>query len=301
MKILLFGKNGQVGWELNRSLQSLDEIIALGREEADFSNPESLRNIVREIKPDVIVNAVAYTAVDKAEAEEKLAATINSVAPSILAEEALRINALLIHYSTDYVFDGAKKSPYVETDEPDPINAYGRTKLAGERAIQSSSCDYLIFRTSWVYASRGHNFLLTILKLAQEREELSIVADQIGSPTSARLIAETTILCIQQAMIEREKGVFSSDLYHLTSSGSTSWHGFAEQIVEIANQKLDLELKIKQIKAIPTTDYPTPATRPINSRLVLQKLESVFNLKMPGWRNELELCLEEIDWDGSTK
>ena len=149
MNILLFGKNGQVGWELNRSLQPLGEIIALGREEADFSNPESLRNIVREIKPDVIVNAVAYTAVDKAEAEEKLAATINSVAPGILAEEALRTNALLIHYSTDYVFDGAKKSPYVETDEPDPINAYGRTKLAGERAIQSSSCDYLIFRTSW--------------------------------------------------------------------------------------------------------------------------------------------------------
>ena len=164
MKILLFGKNGQLGWELNRSLQPLGEIIALGREQADFSDPESLRDIVREIEPDVIVNAVAYTAVDSAEDEEDLAAIINGIAPGILAEEAFRIDALLIHYSTDYVFDGTKKSPYVETDKPNPVNAYGRTKLAGEQALQSSGCDYLIFRTSWVYASRGHNFLLTILK-----------------------------------------------------------------------------------------------------------------------------------------
>ncbi|MCA1767140.1 MAG: dTDP-4-dehydrorhamnose reductase, partial [Idiomarina sp.] len=197
MKILLFGKNGQVGWELNRSLQPLGEVIALDRDEADFSRPESLREIVRKIKPDVIVNAVAYTAVDKAEAEEALAATINSIAPGVLAEEALSINALLIHYSTDYVFDGTKQGPYVETDVPKPINAYGRTKLAGEQVIQSSGCDYFIFRTSWVYASRGHNFLLTILRLAKERDELNIVADQIGSPTSARLIAETTLLCLQ--------------------------------------------------------------------------------------------------------
>ncbi|MCK5002680.1 MAG: dTDP-4-dehydrorhamnose reductase [Gammaproteobacteria bacterium] len=293
MKILLFGRIGQVGWELNRSLQPLGEIVVLDQEDADFSDPESLRDVVREIKPDVIVNAVAYTAVDKAEQEEELVEKINGVASGVLAEEASNINALLVHYSTDYVFDGTQ-GPYAETDSPNPLNAYGRTKLAGEQAIQSSACDYLIMRTSWVYASRAHNFLLTILKLAKEREELSIVADQIGSPTSARLIAETTILCIQQAMIERDNGVFSSGLYHLTSSGSTSWHGFAEQIVEMANQKLDLELKIKQIKAIPTTDYPTPAQRPMNSQLVVTKLEKKFGLVMPHWKDMLALCVEEI-------
>jgi len=294
MKILLFGKNGQVGWELNRSLQPLGDVVAFGREEADFSNPESLRDVVRKINPDVIINAVAYTSVDKAEADEELAAIINSVAPGILAEEALGINALLIHYSTDYVFDGAKKSSYVETDEPKPINVYGRTKLAGEQGIQSSGCDYLIFRTSWVYASRGHNFLLTILKLVKERDELSIVADQIGSPTSARLIAETTILCLQQAIKERQASVFSSDVYHLTTSGFTSWHGFAEEIVNAANNILDWQVKVKDIKAILTADYPTPAKRPKNSQLALDKLKKVFGIEMPDWKKTLELCIEEL-------
>jgi dTDP-4-dehydrorhamnose reductase len=294
MKILLFGKNGQVGWELNRSLQPLGEVIALGRDDADFSNPESLRQILQDISPDVIVNAVAYTAVDKAEEEEGLAAKVNSIAPGVLAEEAKKLNALLVHYSTDYVFDGAKEEPYIETDNAKPINAYGRTKLAGEQAIQSSGCDYLIFRTSWVYASRGHNFLLTMLKLAQERVELSIVNDQIGSPTSARLIADTTVLCVQQAIKEKLAGIFSSDLYHLTTSGHTSWHGFTEEIVKLASNSLELPLTIKELKAIPTSDYPTPATRPMNSQLALTKLESVFSLKMPGWRNELELCIENL-------
>jgi dTDP-4-dehydrorhamnose reductase len=249
---------------------------------------------VREIKPDVIVNAVAYTAVDKAEAEEELAATINSVAPGILAEEAFRINALLMHYSTDYVFDGAKKSPYIETDEPNPINAYGRTKLAGEQAIQSSGCDYLIFRTSWVYATRGRNFLLTILKLATERNELNIVADQIGSPTSARLIAETTALCLQQSLGEKHYGTFSSGLYHLTTSDNTSWHGFSEEIVNIARSTLEIQLMVKNIKAIPTSDYPTPAIRPMNSQLVLNKLKKKFSVEMPGWQKSLELCIEDM-------
>jgi len=294
VKILLFGKIGQVGWELNRTLLSLGEIIVLDREDVDFSDPESLRGTVQEIKPDVIVNAVAYTAVDKAEAEEGIAAKINGIAPGILAEEALKLNALLVHYSTDYVFDGTKKQPYIETDKPNPLNAYGRTKLAGEVAIQSSGCDYLIFRTSWVYASRGHNFLLTILKLAQEREELSIVSDQIGSPTTARLIAETTILCMQQAMRERSQGVFSSDLYHLTASNSISWQGFAKEIVEVARQVLNLELSIKHIKAIPTIEYPTPARRPMNSRLDLSKLEKRFDVVMPDWKDALRLCIEEI-------
>ena len=294
MKILLFGKNGQVGWELNRSLQPLGEIIAFGRDKADFSNPESLRSIVQSANPDVIVNAVAYTAVDKAEEEEGLASVINGVAPGVLAEEALKQKALLIHYSTDYVFDGTKNAPYEETDEPKPINAYGRTKLAGELAIQSSGCEFLIFRTSWVYASRGHNFLLTILKLAKERDELSIVADQVGSPTSARLIAETTVLCLQQATKEKKAGVFFSDLYHLTTSENTNWHGFSEQIVNVANSVLDLQLKVKSIKAIPTASYPTLAHRPMNSRLSLNKLERVFGVEMPGWKKTLELCVEEL-------
>jgi len=293
MKILLFGKNGQVGWELHRSLQPLGEVTALGRKEADFSNPESLRVIVRKTKPDVIVNAAAYTAVDKAEEEEELAATINEMAPRALAEEALKLNALLVHYSTDYVFDGSKNEPYSETDTPNPINAYGRTKLAGELAIQSSGCDYLIFRTSWVYASRGHNFLLTMLKLTQEREKLSIVADQIGAPTSARLIADTSVHCIKQSAKERLLGVFSSDLYHLTASGHTSWHGFTEEIVSFAGNSMNLHLKIKEVKAIPTTEYPTPATRPMNSRLALTKLESIFTIKVPDWKIALFVCMAE--------
>lgn len=294
MKILLFGKNGQVGWELNRSLQQLGEVIALGREEADFSKPESLRNVVSTMNPDVIVNAVAYTSVDKAEEEEDLAATVNAVAPGILAEEALKLKALLVHYSTDYVFDGTKTDSYVETDVTNPISAYGRTKLAGEEAIQSSNCEYLIFRTSWVYASRGHNFLLTILKLAKEREELDIVDDQIGSPTTARLIADTTTSCIRQAMEEKSSGNFSSDLYHLTTSENTSWHGFSREIIKVAREKLNLHLKIKNVNPIPTTDYPTPAKRPMSSRLSTEKLQNKFNVLLPDWKREVELCIEEL-------
>jgi dTDP-4-dehydrorhamnose reductase len=294
MKILLFGKNGQVGWELNRSLLPLGEIIALAREQADFSKPESLRQIVRDVNPDVIVNAVAYTAVDKAEQEAGLATIVNEVATGVLAEEALRIDALLVHYSTDYIFDGTKTSPYVETDRPAPVNVYGRTKLAGEVAIQSSGCDYLIFRTSWVYAARGNNFLITILKLAQQRKELSIVNDQVGSPTSARLIADTTVLCVQQAMKEKIEGMFSSGLYHLTTSGNTSWYGFTKEIVKYAADSMNLHLTIKDINAIPTSEYPTPAKRPMNSQLELTKLETVFTIKMPDWKDALHQCMEEI-------
>lgn len=294
MKILLFGKNGQLGWELNRSLQAFGDIVALDADEADFSEPENLRQIVQRIKPDVICNAVAYTAVDKAETEEALAMNINGVAPGVLAEEALKLGALLLHYSTDYVFDGTKTSPYVETDEPNPVNVYGRTKLAGEIAVQSSGCDYLIFRTSWVYASRAQNFLLTMLKLAQEREALSIVSDQIGSPTSARLISDTTVLCLQQTIKERLAGIFSSDLYHLTNSGHTSWFGFTEEIIARANSQLEMKLALKELKAIPTSEYPTPAIRPMNSQLALTKLESIFTIKMPDWKESLFLCMDEI-------
>lgn len=294
MKILLFGKNGQVGWELNRSLQPLGEVIALGRKEADFSDPESLRKIVSDISPDVIVNAVAYTAVDKAESEEELATAINGVAPGVLAEEALKTNALFIHYSTDYVFDGTKSSSYVETDEPNPVNAYGRTKLAGEKAVQLSGCDYLIFRTSWVYSARGNNFLSTILRLAQEREELNVVSDQIGAPTSARLIAETTLMCLQKSIKERCDAEFTSDLYQLTASGSTSWHGFARKIISIANDSLQMTVRVAKINEVLTRDYPSKADRPCNSKLSSNKLEAYFGLQMPDWVNLLELSADEL-------
>lgn len=294
MKVLLLGKNGQVGWELNRSLQPLGEVIAFGREEADFTKPDCLRDIVQRVKPDVIVNAAAYTAVDMAEEEEELALKVNSTSPEVLAEEALKLSALLIHYSTDYVFDGSKHGSYLETDKPNPINAYGRTKLSGERAIQSSGCDYLIFRTSWVYSARGKNFLSTILRLAQEREELNIVSDQVGAPTSARLIAETTLLCLQKSIKERCDSEFTSDLYQLTASGSTSWHGFARKITSIANDSLQIKVRVAKINEVLTRDYPSKADRPCNSKLSLNKLEAYYGLQMPHWVNLLELSADEL-------
>ena len=299
MKILLFGKNGQVGWELNRSLQPLGEVIALGREEADFSKPDSLRDIVRQIKPDVIVNAAAYTAVDKAEEEEDLALLINSESPKILAEEALKVNALLVHYSTDYVFDGTKENSYTEADTPCPVNAYGRSKLKGEIEIQSSGCDFLVFRTSWVYASRGYNFLLTILKLASERDTLSVISDQAGSPTSARLIAEITLLCVQNAMTKKYKGVLESGVYHLTASEKTSWHGFAELAVSLADKKMNFRKKVTSIRQINTAEYQTLAIRPLNSRLVTAKITSAFGVILPCWQAGLKLCIDELHVDKS--
>jgi len=294
VKILLFGKVGQLGWELNRSLQPLGDIVALDIDEVDFSKPESLRQIVQDIRPNVICNAVAYTAVDKAEDDEGVAMKINGIAPGVIAEEASKLDALLIHYSTDYVFDGMKETPYVETDEPNPINAYGRTKLAGEIAVQSSGCDYIILRTSWVYASRASNFMLTMLGLAQNREELSIVSDQVGAPTSARLISDTTILCVQQAVDEIREGTFTSDLYHMTTSGHTSWYGFAEEIFNIAVNELGFKLVLKDVKSIYTAAYPTPAARPLSSQMALDKLENKFNIVMPDWKVALLLCMVEL-------
>jgi dTDP-4-dehydrorhamnose reductase len=290
MKILLFGKNGQVGWELSRSLLSLGEVIALGREDADFSNPDSLRKIVQEVRPDIIVNAVAYTAVDKAEEDELLATVINGVAPGVLAEESLKLKALLIHYSTDYVFDGTKASAYVEEDVPNPINAYGRSKLAGEVAIQNSACDFLIFRTSWVYSTRGNNFLLTILRLAKERSELSVVADQFGAPTWARTIAQVTSKVISQIPLSEWREY--SGLYHLVASGKTSWHGFAQAIVDIAKQDLNLGSVI--IKKISAAEYPTPAKRPNFSVLNCARLSNRFDMTMDEWHESLSLCMAEL-------
>ena len=294
MKILLTGATGQVGWELARTLLPIGEIVTVNRAQADLADLEALRAIIQQNKPDIIVNPAAYTAVDKAETEKDLAFLINAEAPGLLAEEAKTIGALLIHYSTDYVFDGTKSGSYTEEDATCPINVYGQSKLAGEQAIQSVAGDYLILRTSWVYASRGNNFLKTILRLAAEREELKIVADQIGTPTWARLIAETTAHMVRQSIQERRTGSFNSNIYHLVSSGDTSWHGFAQKIVDIVREQGKVLLKNQAINPIPTTDYPLPAKRPANSRLSTHRLEQQFGLTMPSWDNALRLCLQEL-------
>jgi dTDP-4-dehydrorhamnose reductase len=294
MRILLTGSTGQVGWELARALMPLGEVIAVDRNQADLTDLYALRAIVDELQPNVIVNPAAYTAVDKAESESELAFRVNAEAPGILAEDANKIGALLVHYSTDYVFDGSKVSPYTETDDTNPINVYGQSKLAGEQAIQAVDGDYLILRTSWVYASRGSNFLKTILRLAAEREELKIVADQIGTPTWARLIAEVTTHIIRQSVFEQQSSIFNSTTYNLTASGETSWHGFAQKIVELAKEQGKSDLKNRAILPIPTSDYPLPAKRPANSRLSNDSLEQQFGLVMPSWDNALRLCMQEL-------
>lgn len=290
--MLLLGANGQVGFELARSLLPLGEVVALNREQADLTNLEALRATVQKIKPNVIVNAAAYTAVDKAQTEQELAFLINEKAVGVLAQEARNLKALLIHYSTDYVFDGEKTTPYLEDDLPNPLNTYGQSKLAGEQAIEKSGTDFLIFRTTWVFAARGQNFVNSILRLASEREELNIVADQIGAPTWARFIADATAQILRQAQRELANKTFESGIFNLTSSGETSWHGFAEKIIELALLKQQ-PLKILTINPIPTSDYPTPAKRPKNSRLATDKLQQRFVLQMPHWENVLELCLNE--------
>ena len=293
MNILVTGKSGQVGWELSRCLMPLGNVISLGRNDCDLSKPEKLPTIIQEIKPDVIVNAAAYTAVDKAEVEEDLANTINGVSVGVLAEQAKKYNALFIHYSTDYVFDGKKAGRYTEEDMPNPINAYGRSKLAGEKAIQETGVNHLILRTSWVYSVRGNNFLNTILRLTKERDELNIVADQIGTPTWARLIAETTSHCIHQSVIESRQRIFMSGIYHLTSAGETSWYDFTKEIIEITNRRMSENIITCKIKPIKTIDYPVSAERPANSRIASGKLEKHFELKMPKWEKALSLCIDD--------
>ena len=281
MKILLTGKNGQVGWELQRALASLGEVIACDRSELDLANPDKIVALVREAKPQIIVNAAAYTAVDKAESEPELAHAINARAPGLLAEEAKKLGALLVHYSTDYVFDGTKAEPYTEEDVPNPISVYGRTKLAGEQVIQASGCRHLIFRTSWVYGPRGKNFLLTILRLAKERDELRIVSDQIGAPTTSTLIADVTVQ-ILRAFSREKRG-----LYNLTATGSVSWHGFARAIVRTAS----LHAKVTPI---PTSEYPTPARRPSSSLLDTALLRQRFGIALPSWEDGLKTCFESL-------
>jgi dTDP-4-dehydrorhamnose reductase len=294
MKILLTGATGQIGWELARTLLPLGEVIEINRNQADLADLKSLQSIIQQHKPDVIVNPAAYTAVDKAETEQDLAFLINAQAPGLMAEEAKKIGAVLVHYSTDYVFDGTKTTPYTEEDATNPVNVYGQSKLAGEHAIQAAAVDHLILRTSWVYTNRGNNFLKTILRLAAEREELKIVADQIGTPTWARLIAETTSHIVKQAMLEKKNNSFKSGIYNLTSTGHTSWHGFAEKIVSTAREQGKLNLTNRIIHPIPATDYPVPAKRPANSRLAVHNLEQRFGLSMPTWDNSLKLCMQDI-------
>ncbi|MDF1594049.1 MAG: dTDP-4-dehydrorhamnose reductase [Desulfobacterales bacterium] len=293
--ILITGKNGQVGWELQRALLPLGHLVALDREGIDLADNDSLCRVVRRVKPDLIVNGAAYTAVDKAEEERDLAMQVNGIAPGVLAEEARRLDSLLIHYSTDYVFDGSKQTPYSETDTPEPINTYGAGKLAGERAVQAAGADHLILRTSWVYGARGSNFLLTMLRLMREREELRVVADQTGTPTWARLIAETTAQIIGQSLDERRRKSFQSAIYNLTSAGATTWHGFAEKIKAVAEQGNQRELlTIQNIEPVSTEEYPTPARRPRNSTMMITKLQQKYGLTMPNWDAALELCMEEL-------
>jgi dTDP-4-dehydrorhamnose reductase len=284
-KILLLGKNGQVGWELHRTLAPLGEVIATDRQTLDITDFHRVRETIHTIKPQVIVNATAYTAVDKAEDEPDLAMLINGTAPGVLAEEAKKCGALFVHYSTDYVFDGTKKEPYTEEDTPNPLNVYGRTKLKGEEAIQSVDGNYLIFRTSWVYGERGHNFYLTIRRLAKEKEEISVVDDQIGAPTWCRTIAENTAFILAQG-VNREEGYSAyyekrKGLYHMTAAGQTSWYEFARRIVDTVPLE---ERKLKRILPIRTKDYAYKAQRPLNSVMRNQK-------------STLEFLVSQKDWD----
>jgi len=285
-RILLTGINGQVGWELQRSLQPLGEVFAFDRGGFDLENPDGMRAVLHEIKPEIIVNPAAYTAVDRAESETERATAINATAPGILAEVAKQQDALLIHYSTDYVFDGSQPAAYREDDPVRPSNAYGRGKLAGEQAIQAVGCRHLIFRCSWVYGLRGQNFLRTMLRLARERDELRIVADQTGAPTWCRMIAETTALAIA-------RHVGQQGIYHLAAAGATTWHGFATAIIAAAAERGWLE-KISAVRRITSADFPTPARRPANSRLNCDRLQQDFALRQPDWAAELQLCLDSV-------
>lgn len=296
MKILLLGKNGQVGWELQRSLAPLGEVVALdfdspGPLSADFSKPELLAATVQAVAPDVIVNAAAHTAVDKAESEPDLARVINAIAPAVLAREAAARGAWLVHYSTDYVFDGSGSTPRSEDAPTGPLNVYGRTKLEGEEAIRASGCSHLLLRTSWVYGARGGNFARTMLKLAQEREALKVIDDQIGAPTGADLLADLTAHMIRAAHADASL----CGTYHAVASGETSWHGYASHVIAFARAAgVSLKVDAGAIEAVPTTAFPTPARRPLNSRLSGDKLRARFGLVLPNWRSGVERMLTEV-------
>ena len=300
MKLLLLGKNGQVGWELQRSLAPLGEVIALDRQSVnvdgnglcgDIGDLQALAQTIRSVRPDVIVNAAAHTAVDKAESEPDLALRLNAEAPEVMAQEAKSLGALLVHYSTDYVFDGSGSAARKEGDATGPLSVYGRTKLEGEQRIAATHCRHLIFRTSWVYAARGGNFAKTMLRLAQEREALSVINDQWGAPTGADLIADVTAHAVRHVSAHESDG----GLYHLVAAGETNWHAYASHVIERAQSlRPDLDWKVQSIAAVPTTAFPTPAARPLKSRMDTQKLQAVMQLHLPAWQHGVERMLREI-------
>lgn len=295
MKILLLGKNGQVGWELQRSLVPLGELIALDRAGkdglcGDLTDLEGLRRTVSIVKPNIIINAAAYTAVDNAENDKVSTNIVNAQAPRVLAEEALKVGAWLVHYSTDYVFDGSGNNAWEEKDESNPLSEYGRSKLAGEQAIENSGCKYLIFRTSWVFGSRGKNFAKTMLHLATERQTLSVINDQVGAPTSAALLAD----CTAHALLKAIRNPELAGLYHLAASGQTTWYEYANLVIEHA-RNIGKELLVTEIKPIGTLDYPTPAKRPYNSRLSTAKFRDSFDLVLPKWQQGVIRMLDEIN------
>jgi len=294
-KILVLGGDGQVAWELRRTLTTLGEVIAVGRRTEpalDLTQPETILPLVEQVRPDWIVNAAAYTAVDKAEQEPEIAAAVNAAAPGLLAEAAARVGAQLVHYSTDYVFDGTASLPYQEDDTPNPQGVYGRTKLEGEDAIAQAGCDWLILRTAWVYGARGGNFMRTMRRLAREREELRVVADQRGAPTWSRHIAEATAQVLARLGDDRAAWHRSCGIYHLTSAGVATWHDFASAIVE--HQRRHEAIACRQVTAIATTDYPTPAKRPAWSVLDNRKLADTFGVRLPDWRDALGQVQEEL-------
>lgn len=295
MRLLLFGKGGQLGWELQRSLAPLGELTALDFDStdfhADFSRPAALADTLRALRPDVIVNAAAHTAVDKAESEPELAAALNAQAPRVLAAEAARLGAWLLHYSTDYVFDGSGSQPRDEDAATGPLGVYGRTKLEGEEHIRASGCKHLILRTSWVYAARGGNFARTMLKLAAEREALSVIDDQVGAPTGADLLADVTAHALRAVLRQPQL----EGTYHVAAAGQTSWHGYARFVIEWARQHgLPVKVAADAIQAVPTSAYPTPARRPLNSRLATQKFRRTFELSLPHWQAGVERMLNEV-------
>ena len=296
MNILLLGANGQVGWELQRALAPLGAVTACDFDTpaphtADFSHPDTLSALVQAVRPALIVNAAAHTAVDKAESEPTLVQAINATAPGVLAQQAKALDALLVHYSTDYVFDGSGNAPRDETATPNPLSVYGRTKLAGEQAIQASGCRHLILRTSWVYAARGGNFARTMLRLAQERDALTVIDDQIGAPTGADLLADVTAHAVRA--IQHDPALCG--LYHCTAAGQTSWHGYAQLVIETARQAgLPIRVAPEAIHPIPTAAYPTPAQRPLNSRLDCRRLTTAFGLQLPPWEHGVRRMLTEI-------
>lgn len=294
MKILLLGKNGQVGWQLQRALAPLGEIVALERKDAggDLADPQGLAAAVRAAKPQVIVNAAAYTAVDKAESEPQLARLINTEAPAALAREAAASGALLVHYSTDYVFDGSGSAPWQESDATGPLNVYGATKLAGEQAIAASGCVHLTFRTSWVYAAHGDNFIKTMLRLAATRERLTVIDDQKGAPTGAELIADVTAHAISQTLQQPAK----AGLYHLTAAGEASWFDYAQYVLALARQARPQGVKTAAggVQPIASSQYPAAARRPLNSRLDTRRLQAAFGLQMPPWQQGVTRVLREI-------